>query len=203
MFEIISLGVLALAAFLFAAFVVITVFVESQRAFAAGIAIVITGLVAWLVFDVTPPDLLSLTGVFLVLGYFGFGVAYGFFRWWRYLYQIANLYQEKKAEYLKQNRLTENALSDEERKMMVRTIKSEIIGYSKTLLPAPKISEHQSMLYTWMAYWPFSLAAMLCRDFFIESFRWLGRVWKWIYGKIAGTLQRMSDNMFAKFKSDL
>lgn len=68
-------------------------------------------------------------------------------------------------------------------------------GYSVNSY-APRVSEHKQEIMSWMTFWPIVLVESIFADIIVKIFRS-------IYNRIAGTLQKISDSAFKDFDSKL
>lgn len=142
-----------------------------------------------------------------IVGYLGIGAGWSFFKWWRVLLCVRKRYDELKAEFLINKKVTDglipDALKDEWRKHVIsnRCYKlnyhySDIEGYNPAI---PPLSRNKARITGWMVYWPISFVL-----FFFEDF--LAKIFDAIYDMFSNVYQRISDSVFKgmgdDFKSD-
>ena len=101
-------------------------------------------------------------------------------------------FNETKAAFL--------TLRDEQRKNNIgKIVSDEDFQYHLRLAGAefnPQVKNHKDDIIRWMTFWPFSFAWTMLSDPIRKAFRH-------IFYAIQGTLQRISDKMFAKANMNL
>jgi hypothetical protein len=105
--------------------------------------------------------------LFVALGYFPAGIAWSFYRWWRVLKKAGSDLASMKSHF---------SNADEWKRHVDRMW--------------PTASQNKSRISVWITYWPFSLASYILCDFLYE-------IADWIYTKISGLYQRVSDHVKA------
>jgi hypothetical protein len=211
MFTALSLFGLGIGFAVLVFFGLLAALVENERPFSAAL-MVAAALVILQAFTPYAPLTAIYTNPISVLAviaiYVMSGVAYGAFRWWRFLYATATTYREKRAEYIKRysKGVDLGNLSDEARAdfitAMNNKLATQILGGYKRLMPSPLISEHKNRVITWMIYWPFSGFFMLFNDLLLNFGKTLMRFWNFVYSQFAGSFQSMSDRIFSKYQDD-
>lgn len=137
--------------------------------------------------------LLSLAGL---AGYFVAGALWAFLKWFFYTRRQLEKYYEHRQEFL---RSRTSGLKIGFRDPLPENLKDEwksYRGYTSRYELNPQISEHKMSCYIWIAYWPFSMVWTLIDDP-------VRRLVKWIYRKISGTLQNISDAVWKNAKQEL
>lgn len=157
-------------------------------------------------------------------GYVVVGTVWSFAKWYFKLAGIRDTYIELKAKFIESNRLKENFLKtpiaytdsltkeeDQARDEQIginekyaRYIDSRMKNYGNVAytdarfdptlivnkMVKPLASKHKSSITQWIAFWPVSLTWTLINDP-------VRKVANYIFNKIKGTFQRISDAMFA------
>lgn len=177
----------------------------------SGWSIIVTAALGLLVFNGFPQlsEFFShpVNVVATVVGYLIFGIAWAFTKWYMVLNKTKTTFTTFRDDYLAKNKLAdgyfstlpktqEDALAHEE---YVKAI-TKRFGYHgyhepKTVQEAikcirPLASKHKSSIMFWIGYWPFSVIWFLVSDL-VREFA------EYVYNKVAGTFQRLSDRMFA------
>ena len=193
------------AAFLIVSFFII-VFLENERASGATVLTLLAiaamvGLGNMGVFTWVVAHPLLLIGY--ILGYLVVGCLYGGGKWWLLLRDTADRYKAARTEWLE--REIELPERKPEYKEALRTgvltgnVKTNWIVYferTNDRTKQPMVNRNKGRIISWMTYWPWSGLWTLINDPIRRTFRFL-------YGRISSTLQRMSDHMFADIQTDL
>jgi len=79
---------------------------------------------------------------------------------------------------------------------MILALLSLTRGDGRTLAESPRVRDNKAKIMRTMSWWPISLVWSFLDDF-------VKRVFRLVYLKISGFLQRISDNMFGGVKDDL
>lgn len=114
---------------------------------------------------------------FIAGGYYIAGVVYTYFKWFRFCVSKKRDYLARKREFLNSNGITGDEIPDHLRRHFGQTA------------TAPQVRHHKSTILMWLTYWPFSLAGTFVADLIHNVF--IG-----LYNHIAGSLQRVSDNVW-------
>ena len=161
-------------------------FVETESPFwATGFAILVA--VFMQLFSPIPIISLAIEHPFHTLAYFvGYlaaGTAWGIGKWWFYLGNVKTKYNRAVKLY--------NASTTKDWKNFNDFIIEEGLNTyeldSETYRPL--IAKNKRRFMIWMVYWPFSMVWTLLNDP-------IRKIFNWIYDRLAGMLQGMSDKMF-------
>ena len=143
-----------------------------------------------------------------VAGYLVIGVAWSFTKWYMLINKVKTEFVEFRDTYLKNANLkpgyfsTTVDLNDsknvDHHNDYIKAIKlrfgDKTRGCSDTVSEvirsiSPKAAKHKAAIMFWIGYWPFSIIWFVISDMVRE-------VATWIYARISGTFQRVSDSMF-------
>jgi hypothetical protein len=142
-----------------------------------------------------------------LVGYLVFGIAWAFLKWYMVLSKAKTRFVEFRDRYLDQKNLDAGYFStapktDEDfaaHKAYIEAIEKAFgnhrIHGAKSVQEAitnmrPLASRHKSSIIFWIGYWPFSVIWFLISDL-VREFA------EFVYNKVAGTFQRLSDRMFS------
>lgn len=142
-----------------------------------------------------------------IVGYMVFGIAWAFMKWYMVLNKVKTKFVTFKSDYLKANGLADGYFSTAPKtqedafahelyiKAIEQAFGSRRVNSPKTVAEAindlrPLASRHKSSIMFWIGYWPFSVIWFLISDL-VREFA------EFVYNKVAGTFQRLSDRMFA------
>lgn len=125
---------------------------------------------AWAYVNANPIDVVKWIAI-----YIGIGVLYAVLRWFFYLRELKAKLLDWRAGYPN----VSTPLSEDDRTKFKRDI-----GYHGTF--PPRVSEHKGEVMSHMILWSFCWVEL----------RPLTKLFNFVYGSIAGALQRMSDRMF-------
>lgn len=121
--------------------------------------------------------------------YLVLGVVWAIVKWWFFLMNSRDRYEEIRAAFLKEKGW--EAFDTDEKK---RKFQDKVFWDRKTFPPKP--GENKSKIVLWMTYWPCSALWTLINDP-------LKRFYRFAYARILGLLQGMSDRTFAKYQDEL
>lgn len=215
MFELIA----ALAASVFflpvIAVLVLLVWITAERE--SGWAVILTlgaGFLAYHGFPSLVAFFSSPLNVALTVGgYLALGIAWSFMKWYMVINKVKTKFILLRDKYLADQGLKDGYFTtevDESDKVNVKRhaeYANHILnafghnaGYSSlahvTTAQAairhirPKAANHKASILFWIGYWPFSVVWFIISDMVREAA-------EWIYARVAGTFQRLSDRMFA------
>lgn len=117
----------------------------------------------------------------VVLLYAGIGIAWGVVKWFFYLMRV----RDALVAYRKENDIT-GPLTDKQ-KSDFKSYNRSIVGYSQEI--PPRASDNKGRVTYWMIWWPFSMPWTLINEP-------VKRFFNFVYYRIAGLLQGMSDRLF-------
>lgn len=120
------------------------------------------------------------------------GVAWVFPKWWMFVNDHRRKYTELRDEFLEANKLQPGDKIPEELK---DTWHNKLNYRHVSVEFKPNHRHHENRILTWMILWPISLAWTMLNDPVVRFFRY-------VYGEIAGVLQRISDNAFKDVEDD-
>lgn len=199
MFELFLIGTFWFWALIVAEIILLFVFIENENGIGATISVIIFGCCLQFLGDVdiigfvmkNPLHLLA-----IVASYFVLGAIWGTVKWWIYCRDRLEEYEETKEEFLKSKGLPAGTkvVPDEYKLEWTRRIKQH--GRYHDVSQTPRVRDNKGTILRWMSFWPISFIWSLINDF-------VKRVFKTIYQKIAGFLQRIADNMFGRIQDDL
>lgn len=159
----------------------------------------------------------------VIASYFVIGALWGIVKWGLFLRHVRERYQEAKEKFLadcsklpipqimvddyKQS-ISSGILVGlilEKWRTHVKEYESDIHGYGASAVSyqkyrrsivKPLVSDHKARILTWMSYWPWSCLWTLLNDP-------IRKLFKHIYYRIKGTLQKMSDRVFRSIDAEL
>jgi hypothetical protein len=169
-------------------------------------------------------DMIDLkTSAFLAAGYLAVGVLWSFAKWYFKLSNVRDTFLELKAKFIKDHKLPdtfptaampESAVQSKDDKILreeqVSLLKEYVNAIERKMMTYESISSrdyvvdpsiigqsikpsavrHKSSITQWIAFWPISFVWTMINDP-------VRKVVNWIFSRIKGTFQRMSDAMFA------
>lgn len=118
------------------------------------------------------------TVVYWGAAYLGVGVVWGVAKWFFYLMRV----RDKLVEYRAQNDIT-GAMTLEQQTAFRRA------NYISSPSIPPEVKDSKGRVIFWMIYWPFSAPWTLINEP-------VARFFNFVYNRIAGMLQGMSDRLF-------
>lgn len=177
---------------LIVAFAVISIIISVENDSSGFSILSLLGLFAFLDFVAKIPLISYLLHhpvlvLLLIVLYIGVGVGWSVTKWYFFLRKYLIKLKEEQQKYLDDRSIKniEDATAEQRETFNYRTKSSDYYN--------PKVSRYKSTIIFWMSYWPFSVIGTLLNDFFRKIFHHL-------YGKIAASLQRMSDKVFSGVK---
>jgi len=202
MFELFVIGTFWFWALIIAELVLLFVFIENENGVEATVSLVIfAACLQWLgnvdLIGYVLSNPLSILAV--VAAYFVIGSVWGIIKWWVFCRDRLEEYQDARENFLRSHG------ADPSLKTMPENLRAawkkwlddhRNYDQGRTLDEAPRASKNKSRIMRWMSFWPVSMIWSLINDF-------VKRIFKTIYQKIAGFLQRISDNMFGSIRDDL
>ncbi len=138
------------------------------------------------------------TAAMVAGGYFLAGTVWSVVKWWFFVRNCREEYDERKTEFLRQNGVEGTAVPD-----ALKAKWKETLGYGLGRRGSrlgedviPKASQHKGRITTWMCYWPWSMVWTIINDP-------VKRLFKQIYLQIQGLLQSISNRAFRGVEDDL
>jgi hypothetical protein len=129
--------------------------------------------------------------VFGVIGYFATGTIWSVARWWLFVRDMRNRYDEARADFCHDQRL-HGPIPESQQQQWLEYLASR----KRKIEIRPKARRHKSRILVWMAYWPWSLFWTMLNDPVRKAFRY-------IFHHIHDYLQEISDNAFKGVEEDL
>ncbi len=131
-----------------------------------------------------PLGTLGLVGLYFVLG-----TLWSVAKWWFYVRDRKERYDEKKAKFLK--------AKGQEGNLVPANLQEEWAGVVESQkLFKPESLDHKARIMRWMTFWPWSAVWTIINDPVKKAFRA-------IYRQIQGTLQKIADRIYQDTESDL
>jgi hypothetical protein len=130
----------------------------------------------------------------LLAAYLAVGVVWGVVKWSLYVHNQLDRYNEFKDKFLRENDAKE--LTPQLSREMQKTLRSQASYDSNRVIVNPQVSEHKSTIILWMSYWPFSATWTLVNDP-------VRKLYQFVYSRLRGSLQAISDRMFKGAAADL
>lgn len=196
MFELFVVGTFWFWALLIAEIILLFVFVEFENGVGATISLLIFGAALQWCGNVdiisfiaqNPLKVLAILGAYAILG-----SLWGVVKWWVYCRDKLEEYNDVKADFLQSHGCNDTT-------MVPESLRSQWASFVRSLSDRqfgkpPRAADNKSRIIRWMSFWVISLIWTVLDDF-------VKRVFKVIYYKIAGFLQRISDRMFADVSKD-
>lgn len=198
MFELFAVGTLLFWVLVFVVCVIITALVENEKGAWATVTAIATAILlnwAWKVPIIQSINEHKLAAVLWLLGYYALGVVWGFIKWTLFVHKMVGVYNEFKANFLKENKATE--LTPE----LAAKLKDKIdggYGYSSSGIKVaiPTASENKGRIIRWMTYWPFSIIGTLLNDV-------VRRLWHHIYQVLSTTYDRVAIRLWRNVTADM
>ena len=126
--------------------------------------------------------------------FFGIGTVWSVAKWWFYVRERRDDYNQKKLKFIKRHNLglkVTDAIPEDKLLEYDGWIGSMRIGVAR-----PDPSAHKSRIMTWMVYWPWSMLWTLINDP-------IKKLFKAIYARIEGVYERISDRLFGDVDAEL
>ena len=197
MFELFVLGTFWFWALIAAEIILLFMFVEWENGFGATVSLIVfaaalqwcgdTNIIGF-IFD-NPLRLLA-----VVAAYFLLGGIWGTVKWWIFIRDRLEEYEELRDEFLRNKGLTEGTTVPQQFRREWKENLERNRSYSlhgRSLADAPRARDNKSRILRWMSFWPVSLLWSFLDDF-------VKRIFRSIYQRIHNFLQRIADNMWAK-----
>ncbi len=204
MFELFVIGSFWFWALIAAEIILLFVFIENENGIGAWVSLAIfAACLQWMgntdIIGFVVQNPLSLLAV--LAAYFLIGGWWGVVKWWVFLRDQLEEYQEAKEKFLRNHGIDPSIKElPQETKVRWKKWLSENTKWDgenhRRLDEAPRARSNKARIMRWMSFWPISMIWSFLDDF-------VKRVFKTIYQRIAGFLQRMADNMFGKLRDDL
>jgi hypothetical protein len=137
-----------------------------------------------------------------VCGYFVAGTVWSVAKWWFYVGNVREKYDERKADFLRSNGVEGTVIPDELKKKWKESLAHSTYSvyggarqdFSNGIVP--KARDHKAKILTWMTYWPWSMVWTLINDP-------VKRLFKYIYRSIQELLQSISNRAFRGVENDM
>lgn len=207
MLELFVIGTFWFWALIIAEIVLLFLFVEKENGVGATVSMVIflcalqwMGDVDILGFVFSNP--LKLAAI--VASYFAFGAVWGTVKWWIFCRDRKEDYNNMKDAFLREKGVAPGTkvVPEEHRQAWQTALRNEANNAyrrqndSWTLAEAPRVRDNKAKIMRTMSWWPISMIWSFLDDF-------IKRVFRTIYYKISGVLQRIADKMFGDVQDDL
>jgi hypothetical protein len=140
------------------------------------------------------------TTLLYVAVYFVAGTIWSIVKWYSYVTDQRERYDDLKSAFLKKNQLSGSGIPGDMRSDWERTLQFGhddggcSVGHCECL-GRPLASNHKKDILRWMAYWPFSLL-------WTVAFNWVWKIFNKIYQHIQNLLQSISDRKFRDTEAD-
>lgn len=185
---------------LVAAVIVLDVwFLEYDNGVGATISLLVFGALMFFFGDWNPFPWMAanpLWTVGVVIGYFAAGGLWSMMKWYFHCLNIRDKHDEIKDEFFEEHKIIGGKVSSQLKGEWKERLRYG--GFSDDDI-VPKARGHKSTILMWMTHWPFSAVWTLLNDP-------IRRIFKSIYARLVGTLQKISDRLFAntavKFDDD-
>jgi hypothetical protein len=128
---------------------------------------------------------------FGVVGYFAVGTVWSVMRWWLFVHDQRNRYDEARLEFCQEHNL-DGTIPEH----LHQEWQEQLINRKRRIEIRPKAIKHKSRILMWMAYWPGSMFWTILNDPVRKACRF-------IYRHIHDYLQEISDNAFKGIEADL
>ena len=126
--------------------------------------------------------------------YLAVGIVWSFIKWFSFLIQYRDKYQESRAAFLAADK-PKDGTTDVERWRewcssrgygYSRRYGVDTVFYGQSILHKPQATENKSRIIAWMSFWPFSLVGTVLNDP-------VRRLFNWLYSSLKAQYQRMAD----------
>ena len=122
------------------------------------------------------------------VGYILLSVPWSIFRWAMLCRDKLEIYEEKKAAFLRNKNVPNAKFVPKEHRT---EWKEYVVRTGRNIAEPPLARNHKSFIIRVMSLWLIDLIWWVLTDMYV-------RIWKNIYNHIVGSLQAISDNMFKK-----
>jgi hypothetical protein len=190
-FEVLAIGTFWFWVLIAAEMLTLVLLVENEQSAWATISVICTlialqifgGVPVWQFILHNPLVIVLFLAIYCLLGT-GWCVA----KWWLYVKDQLYRYNDAKRDYLENHRITGDQIPQDK----WNDFMAHMGSYTKygTIVLRPKVREHKSMVYLWMAYWPWSFVFTILNDP-------VRKIYRHIYQSIHTYLQRISDHVWA------
>ena len=199
--ELFLVGTFWFWALVVAEIILLFIFIENENGIGATISMIVFGCCLQFFGNVDFFNYMienPLSIAIVVASYFLLGAIWGCVKWWIFCRDRWEEYLEMKEDFLRSKGLPPGTkvIPDEHKLEWTRKLKEHGSYRGRTLAQSPRVRDNKGKILRWMSFWPVSLIWSLINDF-------VKRIFKTIYQKIAGFLQRIADNMFAGANEDL
>ena len=140
-----------------------------------------------------------LIGFGAIAGYLITGVLWSFGKWWFFVKDRRNKYEEVKARFLEKRGSKEAVIPHELKAEWTKYLlegRDSHQRYTYAFATAPSAREHKSRITTWMAFWPWSLVWTLINDP-------LRKLFEHIYQHIQRLYQSIADRLYAGVEEEM
>lgn len=176
------------------AYIITTACVENEKGFWAFVTLLIATVIVvfptdehafrLLHFALVHPGKIAL----FIVGYFLIGTLWGVIKWFLYVTHQFEIYNEVKQHFLRYHGGGGSELTP--------ALALEFRNANYNLIAIPQVRDHKRNIYLWVTYWPFSSLWTFINDP-------IRRLFHFIYKRIQGALQAISDRLFRDIKIDL
>lgn len=142
-----------------------------------------------------PLHILGMLGLFFLIG-----TLWGIGKWWMYVRDRLEDYEDHKAEWLeRKGRKGLKVVPDDLKKAWKDEIENQnrysSASKMKITAAAPSVRDHKAKIMRWMAFWPVSMIWSVINDL-------VKRIFKSIYYHVAVSLQKISDRLYKSTAAD-
>ncbi len=121
------------------------------------------------------------------------GTGWSIVKWWLYVTRQREKYEEVKTDFLQSKAAPGAKIPDKAREKWAEMVRARTAyGFEFR----PRAREHKADILFWMTYWPWSGFWTLLNDP-------IRRLFRAIYHRITGILQRISDHAFKGTENDI
>lgn len=179
---------------------------EEDSGFGATVSLIVTVLLLQYLGDANVFGYIKgnpLEVVSYVLGYFLFGTLWSFGKWYFFLLNLREKYDEARAFFLKNRNVAGNqipvSMRNDWKKYwhdQVRSLDHYYEGAVREEDLIPKARNHKARILLWMTYWPWSMVWTLICDV-------VKKIFKHIYQALQRWYQRIANHVFRGIENDL
>ncbi len=201
-----ALGTIGFGILLAVATIVLIVCVEYERPTFATLTVVAAFLLLGWLGDfnlIAAVRANPLAAVAAVAAYFALGAVWAMVKWWFFLKNARDAYDEAKRQFLRNNgvasgttRIPDHLLEKWRQEMWSgHRSAADLSDEDGGKVGAPKVSRHKGRIMIWMAYWPWSFVWTMVNDP-------VKRAFKAIYRALKSAFQKISDGVFNQVDDD-
>lgn len=137
-----------------------------------------------------------------ILGYLVTGAGWAIFKWWRFVVNLVEKYNDRKSKFLKERRIREVVIPDEFKAEWARHVRDFYDRYQPYTVQVlndgivpPDPNNHKEEIYLWITFWPWSMLWFVLDEPVRKTVRA-------IYRSIRNSLVRISEHAFQSTKAD-